>query len=73
MNKNSILKSGFILPFVLPISLISMQIKPNILNTKYKLVINKTKKTIDRFFKIQEKFNYIKEINIISILIKPII
>lgn len=32
MNKNSILKSGFILPFVLPISLISMQIKPNILN-----------------------------------------
>ena len=63
MNKNSILKSGFILPFVLPISLISMQIKPNILNTKYKLVINKTKKTIDRFFKIQEKFNYIKEIN----------
>lgn len=33
MNKNFILKSGFILPFVLLISLISMQIKPNILNT----------------------------------------
>lgn len=33
MNKNSILKSGFILPFVLPISLISMQIKPNVLST----------------------------------------
>lgn len=63
MNKNFILKSGSILAFVLPISLISMQIKSNNLNTKYKLVINKTKKTINRFFKTQEKFNYIKEIN----------
>lgn len=33
MNKNFILKSGFILPFVLPISLIWIQIKSNILNT----------------------------------------
>ena len=32
MNKNFILKNGSILAFVLPISLISMQIKPNILN-----------------------------------------
>lgn len=32
MNKKFYFKSGFILPFVLPISLISMQIKPNILN-----------------------------------------
>lgn len=63
MNKNFILKSGSILAFVLPISLISMQIKPSNLNTKYKLVIDKTKKTINRFFKTQEKFNYIKEIN----------
>jgi len=63
MNKNFILKSGFILPVILPISLISLQTNPNILNAKYKLVIDKTKKTINRFFKIQEKFNYIKEIN----------
>ena len=44
MNKNFILKSGFILPVILPISLISLQTNPNILNAKYKLVIDKTKK-----------------------------
>ena len=41
MNKNFILKSGFILPVILPISLISMQIKSNVLST-------------DKLFKLQQ-------------------
>ena len=41
MNKNFILKSGFILPVILPISLISMQIKFNVLST-------------DKLFKLQQ-------------------